>query len=112
MKKIEAQISAARLGDLMEALTEVSVQGVTARTVRVYGAEKGSSIWYQDNLYSREYSPELKVEIVVTDTESARVLAMLEAMAASGRILAGDLLLQPCEECVRIGTSEISVAAR
>jgi len=52
------------------ALGEVGIQGFTTSKVREYGAAKGRSVWYRDTLYSLEYSPKLKMEIVVADNES------------------------------------------
>ena len=50
------------------------------------------------------------MEIVVADNESARVVARLESLAASGGIQV-DILLLPIEESVHIRTGEIGVAA-
>jgi nitrogen regulatory protein P-II 1 len=110
MKMIEATISAGKLDDVTAALGEVGIQGFTTSNVREYGAAKGRSVWYRDTLYSLEYSPKLKMEIVVADNEIARVVATLESLAASGGI-GDDILLLPCEESIHIRTGEISVAA-
>lgn len=110
MRLIEATISAGKLDDVTAALAEVGIRGFTTSAVREYGAAKGCSVWYRDTLYTLEYSPKLKMEIVVADNESARVMAALVSLAASGGI-GDDILLLPCEESVHIRTGEISVAA-
>jgi nitrogen regulatory protein P-II 1 len=109
MRLIEATISAGKLDDVTAALAEIGIQGFTASAVREYGAAKGCSVWYRDTLYTLEYSPKLKMEIVVADNEIARVVSALELLAASGGI-GDDILLLPCEENVHIRTGEISVA--
>jgi nitrogen regulatory protein P-II 1 len=111
MKKIEVVINAFKLDEMIEALAEVGIQGFTASTVRDYGTAKGCSVWHRDILYSVAGSPKIKMEIVVADTESVRVMAVLEAMVANGRLEDEGILLLPCEDIVRIRTGEISVAA-
>ena len=110
MKIFEATISAGKLDDVTAAFAEVGIRGFTTSAVREYGAAKGCSVWYRDTLYTLEYSPKLKMEIVVGDDEIARVVATLESLAASGGI-GDDILLLPCEESIHIRTGEISVAA-
>ncbi len=110
MRLIETTISADKLDDVTAALAEVGIQGFTTSAVREYGAAKGRSLWYRDTLYTLEYSPKLKMEIVVADNESARVVARLESWppAAGLRTTSSSC---PCEESVHIRTGEIGVAA-
>ncbi len=111
MKKIEVLVGAYELDEVIEALAEVGIQGFTASTVRDYGTAKGCSVWHRDILYSVAGAPKIKMEIVVADTESARVTAVLESMVASGRMEDESILVLPCEDIVRMRTGEISVAA-
>lgn len=110
MRLIETTVGADKLDDVTAALAEVGIRGYTTSAVREYEAAKGRSLWYRDTLYTLEYSPKLKLEIVVADNQSARVMVRLESLAASGGI-GDDILLLPCEESVHIRTGEIGVAA-
>ncbi|HTX53377.1 MAG TPA: P-II family nitrogen regulator [Candidatus Baltobacteraceae bacterium] len=111
MKKIEVVISAFKLEEIAEALTEACIQGFTATPVRDYRAENAQRISYRGTSYAIDWSPKAKLEIVVADRDSARVMAILERMRTSGRTGDGDIFLLPCEDTVRIRTGEISVAA-
>ena len=65
MKKIEAIIKPFKLDDVIEALTELGVEGVSVSEIRGFGRQKGRTEIYKGAEYVVDFLANVKVETVV-----------------------------------------------
>jgi nitrogen regulatory protein P-II 1 len=106
MKKIEAIIKPFKLDDVKEALSEVGVQGLTAVEVKGFGRQRGHTELYKGAEYVVDFLPKVKVEVVVEDSQVARVVEAIERAAKSGKVGDGKIFVLPVDEAIRIRTGE------
>ena len=68
MKEITAIIQPVRLGPVREALSLVGVTGMTISDVRGFGSQGGSVDTYRGVEYRVDYTPKIKLDIVVIES--------------------------------------------
>jgi nitrogen regulatory protein P-II 1 len=106
MKLITAIIKPFKLDDVKTALTGVGVVGMTVSEVRGFGRQGGHTETYRGTEYKLEFVPKAKVEVVVADEVSHRVLDAIVDAAATGKIGDGKVWVTTVDEIVRIRTGE------
>ena len=106
MKKVEAIIKPFKLDEVKQALTEIGVTGLTAAEVKGFGRQKGHTELYRGAEYVVDFLPKVKVEVVVDEGIVARVVAVIEKTAKTGRIGDGKLFVTTVDEVIRIRTGE------
>jgi len=106
MKKIEAIIKAFKLDEVKEALGRVSIRGITVSEVKGFGRQKGHTELYRDAEYVVDFLPKIKIELVVSDDHTARVIEVIEQSARTGRIGDGKIFLFTVDDVIRIRTGE------
>ena len=106
MKKIEAIIKPFKLDDVKEALGEVGIHGLTAVEVKGFGRQRGHTELYKGAEYVVDFLPKVKVEVVVEDSQVARVVEAIERAAKSGKVGDGKIFVLPVDEAIRIRTGE------
>jgi nitrogen regulatory protein P-II 1 len=106
MKKIEAIIKPFKLDDVIEALTEVGIEGVTVSEVRGFGRQKGRTEIYKGAEYVVDFLPKVKVEAVIADELVEPAIEMIKKAAFTGKIGDGKIFVIPVEGAVRIRTGE------
>lgn len=106
MKKIEAIVKPFKLDDVVEALTEIGIEGVTVSEVRGFGRQKGRTEIYKGAEYVVDFLPKVKIEIVVTDALAVPALEAIQRAARTGKIGDGKIFVLPVEQSVRIRTGE------
>lgn len=106
MKNIMAIIKPFKLDAVREALTGIGVHGLTVTEVRGYGRQKGHTEIYRGAEYAVNFLPKLKVEVVVADGDTDRVIEAITAAARSGQIGDGKIFVCDIEQAVRIRTGE------
>ena len=111
MKMIMAVIKPFKLDEVREALTELGIEGMTVSEVKGYGRQKGHKELYRGAEYTIDFTPKLKVEIVVGDDLVERVVSAVRDAANSGKIGDGKIFVLPVDEVVRIRTGETGDAA-
>ena len=67
MKKIEAIIKPFKLDEVREALSAVSITGLTVTEVKGFGRQKGHTELYRGAEYVVDFLPKIKIEVVVPD---------------------------------------------
>lgn len=106
MKKIEAIIKPYKLDDVIDALSEIGVEGVTVSEVRGFGKQKGRTEIYQEAEYVVDFLPKVKLELVLP---ASLVEAAIEAILNSARTNTlgdGKIFVSTIERAVRIRTGE------
>lgn len=106
MKKVEAIIKPFKLDEVKEALNEIGIQGITVSEVKGFGRQKGHTELYRGAEYVVDFIPKIKLEIIVSDDITSKVIEAIEQAAKTGRIGDGKIFVTTVEEVVRIRTGE------
>ncbi len=106
MKKIEAIIKPFKLDDVVEALSEVGVEGVSVTEIRGFGRQKGRTEIYKGAEYVVDFLPKIKLEIVVPSALAEAVVNAIEKSARTGKIGDGKIFVTDVQSVVRIRTGE------
>ncbi len=107
MKLVTTIIKPHMLNDVRDALTNLSVTGLTMTEVKGFGRQKGHTEIYRGAEYSVDFVPKVKLEIVVADEHAEAVVDAIKESARTGEIGDGKIFVSPIEQAVRIRTSEV-----
>lgn len=111
MKKIEAIIKPFKLEEVKDALSELSIEGMTVTEVKGFGRQKGHTEIYRGSEYTVDFLPKIKIEMVLPDDRVAAAVAAIVKTARTGKIGDGKVFVSPIEEAIRIRTEERGEAA-
>lgn len=111
MKKIEAIIKPFRLDEVKDGLNEIGVQGMTVTEVKGFGRQKGHVELYRGAEYDISFIPKVKIEIVVSDAVTPKVVSTIQEKAKTGKIGDGKIFVFDIEDIIRIRTGERGEAA-
>jgi nitrogen regulatory protein P-II 1 len=106
MKKIEAIIKPFKLDDVVDALAEVGVEGVSVTEIRGFGRQKGRTEVYKGAEYVVDFLPKVKLEIVLADALCAPAVEAIRQAAQTGKIGDGKIFVYDVESALRIRTGE------
>jgi nitrogen regulatory protein PII len=106
MKMIVAVIKPFKLEEVREALTAAGVQGLMVSEVKGYGRQAGHTEIYRGAEYVVNFVPKIKLEIVVPDTMTEKVVDTISAAARTGKIGDGKIFVIDVEQAVRVRTGE------
>ena len=106
MKLITAIIKPFKLDAVKEALTAVGVEGMTVSEVKGFGRQKGHTEIYRGSEYTVDFLPKVKIEIVVSDEITSKVVSAIVGAAKTGKIGDGKIFVLPLEDVIRIRTDE------
>ncbi len=106
MKLIKCIIRPNKVDEVKDALTRLSVSGMTVTEVRGHGKQKGHTAIYRGKEYNVSLLPKMELEIVVSDAlVNDCVKAVIEA-ARTGEIGDGRVFVSPVEQSYKIRTGE------
>jgi nitrogen regulatory protein P-II 1 len=106
MKEITAIIQPVRLGPVREALSLVGVTGMTISDVRGFGSQGGSVDTYRGVEYRVDYTPKIKLDIVVSESfVELAVDAIIEA-ARTDVVGDGKIWIKDVGTVIRVRTGE------
>lgn len=111
MKLISAVIKPFKLDDVREAISEISVQGITVTEVKGFGRQKGHTELYRGAEYVVDFLPKLKVEVAVADEQLEQTLDTIVRAAHTGAIGDGKIFVTELQQIIRIRTGETGVDA-
>jgi nitrogen regulatory protein P-II 2 len=111
MKLIMAVIKPFKLDSVREALTEISVEGMTVTEVKGYGRQKGHTEIYRGTEYAVNFLPKIKLEVVVNEDLVEQVVEVISSTAKTGQIGDGKIFVTPIDQAMRIRTGEVDAAA-
>lgn len=106
MKKVEAVIKPFKLEDVKDALAEIGITGLTVSEVSGYGRQKGHSELYRGAEYDVNFTPKIKMEMVVDDKDVDQVKAIILETANSDKVGDGKVFVSNMEHVIRIRTGE------
>jgi nitrogen regulatory protein P-II 2 len=111
MKLITAIIKPFKLEDVRDALTKLGVAGLTVSEVKGFGRQKGHTEIYRGAEYTVNFLPKIKIEVVVPDDRTDRVVEAIASTAKTGQIGDGKIFVIEVEHAVRIRTGETDTDA-
>jgi len=111
MKKIEAIIKPFKLDEVVEALSELGVEGISITEIRGFGRQKGRTEIYKGAEYVVDFLPKIKLEIVLADSLCAAAVESIQKTARTGKIGDGKIFVLDVDQVVRIRTGDKDEAA-
>jgi nitrogen regulatory protein P-II 1 len=106
MKKIEAIIKPFKLDDVKEGLNRIGVSGMTITEVKGYGRQRGHKEIYRGAEYQVDFVPKIKIDMIVDEALSSKVVETIKETAKTGKIGDGKIFVSSLEETIRIRTGE------
>jgi nitrogen regulatory protein P-II 1 len=94
------------LGPVRDALERLAILGMTITEAQGYGRQKGHTEIYRGSEYDVDLIPKVRIEVVVPDELSDKVLDAVAAAAHTGRIGDGKVWVTNVEHVVRVRTGE------
>jgi nitrogen regulatory protein P-II 1 len=110
MKLIKAIIRPNKLEEVKDALTKLSIAGMTVTEVRGHGRQKGHKAVYRGTEYNVTLLPKIMIELVIQDAAAEDVIKTIIASARTGEIGDGRVFVIPIEDGYNIRTGERDVA--
>jgi nitrogen regulatory protein P-II 1 len=102
MKKVEAIVQPFKLIEIKEALAELGVTTLTVSEVREADRCGRHTETYRGQEYIVDFTPRLKVDIVVPDIRADEVIAVIARVAKTGHDDAGSIFVSSLEDAVSI----------
>ena len=106
MKLVSAVIKPFRLDDVRDALSAIGVKGMTVTEVKGFGRQKGHTELYRGAEYVVDFLPKVKIEVVIDEAMTERVVDAIQQAAQTGRIGDGKVFISTIDEAIRIRTGE------
>jgi nitrogen regulatory protein P-II 1 len=107
MKKIEAVVRPEKLDEIRNALASQGFTGLTMFQVTGRGAQKGIvHAGRGGESYRVDMLPKVKLEVVVHDNASERVVQTIIKSAWTGNVGDGKVFILPVEDAIRVRTGE------
>ncbi len=106
MKLITAIIKPFTLDQVKEAIEQLGVLGLTVSEVQGYGRQKGHTEVYRGAEYSVDFVAKVRVDLVVEDSVTDKVIDVIVRAARTGKIGDGKVWSTPVDTIVRVRTGE------
>lgn len=106
MKMIIAIIQPHKLEPVREALSALSIQGMTVTEVKGFGRQQGHTEIYRGSEYQISYLPKLRLEIVVPKSITDEVMETIRSAAGENKIGDGKIFVLDVDQAMRIRTGE------
>ncbi len=111
MKMLMCVVRPNALDAIKEALSKLGIQGITVSEVKGFGRQKGHKEIYRGAEYVVDFTPKIKVEVVVKDDLTEQCVDAVCGAARTGQIGDGKIFMLSVDEVVRIRTGETGDAA-
>ena len=106
MKLIKAIVRPNKVDEVRDALTALSISGMTVTEVRGHGKQKGHTAIYRGKEYNVSLLPKMQIEVVVGDSVVEDAIKAIVQAARTGEIGDGRVFVLPVEQTYRIRTGE------
>lgn len=111
MKLVKAIIRPEKLNDVLKALFQAEIHGVTVTRVQGHGGESEQVETYRGMTVKKELTEKIALEIGVTETFVDRTVSVILQSARTGEVGDGKIFVLPVERVYRIRTGEEDAAA-
>jgi nitrogen regulatory protein P-II 1 len=106
MKQVTAVLKPFKLEDVKSALEMLGIQGLTVSEVQGFGRQRGHTEVYRGAEYTVDLVPKVRVDVLVTDSEAAKVVDAIVEAARTGKIGDGKVWVTDVAAVVRVRTGE------
>src|SRR5208283_1794235 len=106
MKKIEAIIRPAKIGDVCKALHKVGHPGLMITEIEGHGKQKGMTKILRGKEYKVEFMTKTKLDIVAKDEDIENLVQAIRKAAFTGEVGDGKIFISSVEDAIRIRTGE------
>jgi nitrogen regulatory protein P-II 1 len=106
MKQVTAVLKPFKLEDVKSALEMLGIQGLTVSEVQGFGRQRGHTEVYRGAEYTVDLVPKVRVDVLVTDSDAAKVVDAIVEAARTGKIGDGKVWVTDVEAVVRVRTGE------
>ena len=106
MKLIKSIIRPNKVDEVKDALTKLSISGMTVTEVRGHGKQKGHTAIYRGKEYNVSLLPKMEIEVVVPDEIVDEAIKAIIQAARTGEIGDGRVFVIPVSESYKIRTGE------
>ena len=106
MKLIKSIIRPNKVDDVKDALTALSISGMTVTEVRGHGKQKGHTAIYRGKEYNVSLLPKMEIEVVVADDLVDEAIKAIITAARTGEIGDGRVFVLPVDRSYKIRTGE------
>ena len=111
LTKIEIITRANKLDDLLQALNDIGVLGLTVSQVFGSGLQRGHKEVYRGQEYSINLVPKINIETVVCEVPVEKVLETAQKVLRTGKFGDGKIFVTELSDAVRIRTGHRGPAA-
>ena len=111
MKLIKAIIRPEKLNDVLNALYEKEIYGITVTPVKGHGGEKEKVETYRGAKYKHELNDKIALDIGVSESFVETTVDTLMNAARTGEVGDGKIFILPVEHIYRIRTGEVDSSA-
>ena len=111
MKKLESIIRPHFLEEVKDVLQSIGIDGMTVTEVKGFGRQKGHTEIYRGNEYTVDFTPKIKIEVVLDDHLVDQAVDAIIKTARTGKFGDGKIFIIPIEEAIRIRTGEVGLEA-
>ena len=106
MKLIKCIVRPNKVDEVKDALSKLSVSGMTVTEVRGHGKQKGHTAIYRGKEYNVSLLPKMQIEVVVPDLLVRDCITAVIEAARTGEIGDGRVFVMPVEQSYKIRTGE------
>lgn len=106
MKLIVAVIKPFKADEVLEALHNLNVSGITLTEGRGHGRQRGHTEVYRGAEYQVDLIPKSCLQVLVEDADVSKVVDAIVEAARTGKIGDGKVWTVPVDDAVRIRTGE------
>jgi nitrogen regulatory protein P-II 1 len=106
MKKIEAIIRPAKVGDVCAALEKIGHPGIMITEIEGHGKQKGIEQEFHGKTYKTELLSKAKLEVIVNDPDVDKTTKAIRQAAFTGKVGDGKIFVYPVDNAIRIRTAE------
>ncbi|HEX8803204.1 MAG TPA: P-II family nitrogen regulator [Acidimicrobiales bacterium] len=106
MKLITAIVRPNKVDDVKAALKDAGITGMTITEVSGFGRQAGHTEVYRGAEYVIDFVPKVRVEVLTDEADLDRLVDVVVATAATGRIGDGKVWVSEVDRVVRIRTGE------
>jgi len=107
VKLITAIVKPHKLDDVMTALGDLGVAGMTITEVRGHGRQRGHTEIYRGAEYHELLIPKVRVDILADDADAKRISEAITEAARTGQIGDGKVWTLSVDGATRIRTGEM-----
>jgi nitrogen regulatory protein P-II 1 len=107
MKLITAVVKPHKLDDVIKALSDVGVAGMTVTEVRGHGRQRGHTEIYRGAEYEELLLPKVRIDVLADDGDAKRISDAVTQAARTGEIGDGKVWTVSVDDVTRIRTGEM-----